>query len=126
MAGRGLATEASASASRTAEQLDEAKRSSLYAEDYEKDACGVGMIAQLQSKPSHKIVRDAIEVLERMEHRGGCGRDPSSGDGAGILTSLPHKFFAEELAKQKITLPAMGEYGVQFFVFSSHTHLLPP
>eukprot|EP00954_Amorphochlora_amoebiformis_P013207 1036570-Amorphochlora_amoeboformis.AAC.2 len=58
---------------------------SLYDPGNEKDACGVGFVANIKCKPSHLLVRDALEMLERMEHRGACGCDPDSGDGAGIL-----------------------------------------
>ncbi|ETV92507.1 hypothetical protein, variant [Aphanomyces invadans] len=64
----------------------------LYQRELEKDSCGVGILAQLQKKPSRKVVLQANEMLVRMSHRGGCGCDPASGDGAGMLVGMPHKF----------------------------------
>ncbi|KAF0719334.1 Aste57867_1118 [Aphanomyces stellatus] len=64
----------------------------LYKRDHEKDSCGVGILAQLQKKPSRKVVLQANEMLVRMSHRGGCGCDPASGDGAGMLVGMPHMF----------------------------------
>mmetsp|Transcript_15657 Transcript_15657/g.31772 ORF Transcript_15657/g.31772 Transcript_15657/m.31772 type:complete len:2161 (-) Transcript_15657:351-6833(-) len=85
---------------------------SLYDPANEKDACGVGFVANFKSKPSHLLVRDALEMLERMEHRGACGCDPDSGDGAGILVGIPHQFFKSDLKEQGIDLPEQGKYGV--------------
>ncbi|ETV69755.1 hypothetical protein, variant 4 [Aphanomyces astaci] len=68
------------------------KQSLLYQRDHEKDSCGVGILAQLQKKPSRKVVLQANEMLVRMSHRGGCGCDPASGDGAGMLVGMPHIF----------------------------------
>ncbi|RHY88824.1 hypothetical protein DYB35_009520 [Aphanomyces astaci] len=68
------------------------KQSLLYQRDHEKDSCGVGILAQLQKKPSRKVVLQANEMLVRMSHRGGCGCDPASGDGAGMLVGMPHMF----------------------------------
>ncbi|KAH9125252.1 hypothetical protein LEN26_003590 [Aphanomyces euteiches] len=64
----------------------------LYKRDHEKDSCGVGMLAHLEKKPSRKVVVQANEMLVRMSHRGGCGCDPASGDGAGMLVGMPHMF----------------------------------
>ena len=77
----------------------------LYLPEYEHDACGVGFICHIKGKSSNKTVSDALMMLERMNHRGGCGCDPNSGDGAGILTKLPDKFLRREMKKQGITLP---------------------
>lgn len=90
----------------------------LYDASKELDSCGVGMVASLKGKPSHEIVRDANTMLVRMAHRGGCGCDPASGDGAGILTGMPDGFLRsavkKELGKE---LPPLGSYaaGVVFF-----------
>jgi glutamate synthase (NADPH/NADH) large chain len=89
----------------------------LYRPEFEHDACGIGFTASLKGRKSHKIVRDAITMLERMDHRGACGCDPNSGDGAGILLQIPHEFFLEECAKLGITLPASGYYGVGMVFF---------
>ncbi len=89
----------------------------MYIPEMEKDACGIGFVASLKNCKSHKIVTDALEMLSRMEHRGGCGCDPKSGDGAGILMQLPHEFFRSECTKLGIKLPSFGEYSVAQTLF---------
>jgi glutamate synthase (ferredoxin) len=64
----------------------------LYDPSYEHDACGVGFIVDMKGRPSHQTVKDALEILINLDHRGACGCDPNSGDGAGILMRMPHKF----------------------------------
>jgi glutamate synthase (NADPH) large chain len=78
----------------------------------EKDSCGVGFIADIKGRKSHKIVEDALTILVNLEHRGAVGADPRAGDGAGILVQTPHKFFAKEAAALGFKLPAPGEYAV--------------
>src|SRR3984893_10548687 len=78
----------------------------------EKDSCGVGFIADIQGRKSHKIVEDALTILVNLEHRGAVGADPRAGDGAGILVQTPHKFFAKKAAELGFTLPAPGHYAV--------------
>src|ERR1700744_2685050 len=78
----------------------------------EKDSCGVGFIADIKGRKSHKIVEDALTILVNLEHRGAVGADPRAGDGAGILVKLPHKFFAKKAAALGFTLPAPGHYAV--------------
>ena len=84
----------------------------LYHPDYEHDACGVGFVVNIKGERSHEIVQKGLEVLENLEHRGACGCDPLTGDGAGILMQIPHEFFAREAARLGFTLPERGEYGV--------------
>src|SRR3954468_259598 len=84
----------------------------LYLPEYEHDACGVGFICHIKGKSSNTIVDNALTMLERMNHRGGCGCDPASGDGAGLLVKLPDKFLRREMKKQGVTLPTAGQYGV--------------
>jgi len=83
----------------------------LYDPMFEKDSCGVGFVANIKGKASHQIVTDAEIMLQRMEHRGGCGCEPTTGDGAGILTGMPHDFCVK-VAKQDlgVDLPAVGLY----------------
>ena len=78
----------------------------------EKDSCGVGFIADIKGRKSHKIVEDALTILVNLEHRGAVGADPRAGDGAGILVQLPHKFFAKKATELGFTLPAPGHYAV--------------
>jgi glutamate synthase (NADPH/NADH) large chain len=84
----------------------------LYRPEFEHDACGTGFIASLKGEPTHRMVADALTMLENMEHRGACGCDPDSGDGAGLLLQLPHWFFLEECTALSIRLPEPGAYGV--------------
>jgi len=84
----------------------------LYRPELEHDACGIGLVASIEGKRSHAIIRKGIQVLENLTHRGACGCDPETGDGAGITIQVPHRFFARECASLGFTLPAEGEYGV--------------
>ncbi|WP_337098219.1 glutamate synthase large subunit [Paenibacillus sp. YIM B09110] len=84
----------------------------LYDPQFEKDACGMGFVANIKGKKSHKIIRQALTLLENMEHRGGQGSEPNTGDGAGILLQIPHAFFSNEMKKQEIELPEEGQYAV--------------
>ena len=90
-------------------------RRGLYVPQLESDACGIGLIANLEKKYSHKLVSDALTMLENMEHRGACGCDPESGDGAGILIHVPHSLFVSE--HLSFELPDQGQYGVGAFFF---------
>ncbi|SEN11431.1 glutamate synthase large subunit [Lihuaxuella thermophila] len=83
----------------------------LYDPAYEHDACGIGFIANIKGKKSHEIVEKGLEMLRRMEHRGGQGSDPETGDGAGIMVQIPHHFF-EKGKEFETDLPSPGKYGV--------------
>ncbi|MEM8584913.1 MAG: glutamate synthase large subunit [Bacteroidota bacterium] len=95
----------------------------LYVPEMESDACGTGLIASLDNTPSHQIVQDALTMLGNMEHRGACGCEPDSGDGAGIMIQLPDAFFREVLAEQAIELPDLGSYGVAMVFLPADSHL---
>ncbi|MGK7949737.1 MAG: glutamate synthase large subunit [Xenococcaceae cyanobacterium] len=84
----------------------------LYDPRFEHDACGVGFIVHMNGKQSHELVEQALTILGNLEHRGACGAETNTGDGAGILMQIPHKFFKKVAAQENITLPAVGEYGV--------------
>ena len=84
----------------------------LYDPRFEHDACGIGFVASIKGQKSHDIIAKGIQVLINLTHRGACGCDPETGDGAGVLIQIPHKFFARECAKLGFTLPPAGEYGV--------------
>ena len=86
--------------------------SGLYDPANERDSCGVGFVAHIKGQPSHDIVRDALTMLTRMDHRGACGCEANTGDGAGILTALPHAFFQKVAAELGFTLPEPGRYAV--------------
>jgi glutamate synthase (NADPH/NADH) large chain len=82
----------------------------LYDPAYEHDACGVGLVADLQGRPSHALVDRAITVLLRLAHRGASGAEVDTGDGAGILIQIPDRFLREVCAAEGITLPPVGHY----------------
>ncbi|UPK70387.1 glutamate synthase large subunit [Chitinophaga filiformis] len=89
----------------------------LYHPDFEHDACGTGFTAHIKGRKSHQIIRDALTMLENMEHRGACGYEQNTGDGAGILIQLPHEFLYDECLKIGISLPEFGKYGVGMIFF---------
>ncbi len=82
----------------------------LYHPSNERDACGLGLIANIKGVKSHEIVQDGLKILLHLEHRGAVGADPLAGDGAGILVQLPHEFFAAEAERLGFKLPSPGEY----------------
>ncbi len=84
----------------------------LYDPRNEHDACGIGFVASVKGHKSHDIIQKGLQVLINLTHRGACGCDPETGDGAGVLIQVPHKFFVRECSKLGFTLPAAGEYGV--------------
>src|SRR4029078_11654807 len=84
----------------------------LYDPRQEHDACGIGFVAHIKGHKSHDIIVKCIQVLINLTHRGACGCDPETGDGAGVLIQIPHKFFARECATLGIEWPAPGEYAV--------------
>src|SRR5271155_2715120 len=84
----------------------------LYDPRNEHDACGIGFVVNVKGEQSHEIILKGLEILINLAHRGACGCDPETGDGAGILIQIPHKFFARECAELGFTLPPAGEYGV--------------
>jgi glutamate synthase domain-containing protein 2/glutamate synthase domain-containing protein 1/glutamate synthase domain-containing protein 3 len=89
----------------------------LYDPRFEHDACGVGFVADLKNVKSHDIVQKGIQVLLNLDHRGARGAEKETGDGAGILTQLPHGFFLQECSKLGISLPEPGEYAVGMCFF---------
>jgi len=84
----------------------------LYDPRHEHDACGVGFVVDLKGRKSSSIVKNALEVLLNLQHRGACGCEKNTGDGAGILMQVPHKFLTAACATARIQLPAAGQYGV--------------
>lgn len=84
----------------------------LYDPAFDKDSCGVGFVAELNGQSSRKTVTDALEMLVRMTHRGACGCEANTGDGAGILVALPHDYYQEVVDFQ---LPPQGNYAVGMF-----------
>jgi glutamate synthase domain-containing protein 2/glutamate synthase domain-containing protein 1/glutamate synthase domain-containing protein 3 len=99
------------------------KAAGLYDPRFEHDACGVGFICHLKGMASHRIVSDALRMLENMSHRGACGCEVDSGDGAGILIKTPDFFLREECKKLGFGLPAIGDYGVGMMFLPRDTKL---
>ncbi len=95
----------------------------LYDPSFEHDACGIGFVANIKGNKSHQHIADALTVLENMEHRGACGCEVNTGDGAGIMLQIPHEFFFDECLKQGVHLPAYGKYGVGFVFFPKEIRL---
>src|SRR5215469_13590800 len=84
----------------------------LYHPSLEHDACGIGFVASVKGQKSHDIIVKGIQVLINLTHRGACGCDPETGDGAGVLIQIPHEFFSRVCSQLGFSLPAPGEYGV--------------
>ena len=92
--------------------LRELAEHGLYAPHHEHDSCGVGVVANIKGAQSHQIITESLQVLVNLGHRGACGCDPETGDGAGILLQMPDAFFRQVCPGLGITLPALGDYGV--------------
>jgi len=90
----------------------------LYNPQFEHDACGVGFVVHMKGQKSHTIVEQALTILVNLEHRGACGCEPNTGDGAGILMQMPHRFMQKAAAAVNLTLPEPGHYAVGL-VYSS-------
>lgn len=86
----------------------------LYDPAMERDACGVGFVVDIKGRKSHDIVQGALEICIRLDHRGGCGCDLSTGDGAGIFMQISHNFFSQVCKDESFVLPGEGEYGLGF------------
>ena len=89
----------------------------LYSPQFEHDSCGIGFVAHIRGAQSHQIVSDALTILENMAHRGACGCENNSGDGAGLTIQIPHEFFVRECKKVNVHLPGYERYGVGVLFF---------
>ena len=87
------------------------EKQGLYDPRFEHDACGVGFVVNVKGRKSHRILEQAIQVLKNLDHRGACGCEVNTGDGAGVLIQMPHAFNEEVCRKARILLPALGDYG---------------
>ena len=92
--------------------LKELAGKGLYSPELEHDSCGVGVVADIKGRKSHKIIEEGLQVLINLGHRGAAGSDPETGDGAGVLLQMPHEFFRGECERLGFMLPAEGRYGV--------------
>ena len=88
------------------------KKQGLYNPANEHDACGVGFVANIHGKKSHEIIEQGLTILDNLTHRGATGYDPKLGDGAGLLSQIPHEFFVAEADNLGISLPEVGHYGI--------------
>ncbi len=100
-----------------------AGKTGLYHPSFERDACGIGFVANIKGHKSHQHITDALTVLENMEHRGACGCEANTGDGAGIMLQIPHEFFFDECLKSGVHLPSYGKYGVGMIFFPKEIRL---
>ena len=95
-----------------------AQAQGLYRASHERDACGIGFVAEVKGRKSHEIITQGLDVLVKLTHRAGCGADGKTGDGAGLLFQIPDDFFRTDLKARGIEFPAPTEYGVgMFFLF---------
>jgi glutamate synthase (NADPH) large chain len=97
--------------------MDQEQFMGMYDPSFEKDSCGIGFVANLKGKKSHEVIKDSLTMLENMEHRGGCGCENNTGDGAGILIQIPHTFYKHISKDLRIALPDAGEYGTGITFF---------
>ncbi|RSL33401.1 glutamate synthase large subunit [Salibacterium salarium] len=88
------------------------QKEGLYNSEFEHDNCGIGFLANIKGKRSHDIVENALTILANLEHRGGQGDEPNTGDGAGMLLQIPHRFFEKYEEDLSFRLPEEGYYGV--------------
>ena len=92
----------------------------LYDSSFEHDNCGIGAVIDIEGRKSHKLVGDALSIVERLEHRAGKDAEGKTGDGVGILTQIPHKFFSKKMKEDGIELPGERGYGVGMFFFPTN------
>ena len=89
----------------------------LYRPSCEHDACGVGAVVEINGRPSHRTVDDALKIVEKLEHRAGKDAEGKTGDGVGILVQISHRFFSQAAPQAGIQLPGEREYGIGVFFF---------
>jgi glutamate synthase domain-containing protein 1 len=89
----------------------------LYDPWFEHDACGVGFVVDMKGRKSHRILEQGLQVLQNLDHRGAAGSESNTGDGAGVLLQMPHKFLLKASVGARVTLPAEGEYGCGMIFF---------
>ncbi|MCB9799439.1 MAG: glutamate synthase large subunit [Candidatus Omnitrophica bacterium] len=93
------------------------KKQGLYDPQFEHDSCGVGFVANIKGVQSYQIVQQAIQILVNLDHRGACGCEENTGDGAGILMQIPHKLFSQVCPQEGFEIPEPGDYGVGMIFF---------
>ena len=98
-------------------QMERIRKEGLYDPSFEHDNCGIGAIIDIEGRKSHSLVNDALSIVENLDHRAGKDAEGKTGDGVGILTQIPHRFFVKKLKEQGIELPGERQYGVGMFFF---------
>ncbi|MBQ9505478.1 MAG: glutamate synthase subunit alpha, partial [Lachnospiraceae bacterium] len=101
----------------TTDRFEEIRDKGLYRQEFEHDNCGIGAIIDIKGRAGHTLVSDALSIVENLEHRAGKDAEGKTGDGVGILTQIPHKFFARKLREEGVDLPGYRQYGVGMFFF---------
>ena len=101
----------------TAERLEKLRQEGLYDPSFEHDNCGIGAVIDIEGRKSHALVCDALSIVEHLDHRAGKDAEGRTGDGVGILTQIPHRFFQKKLTEQGVNLPGERQYGVGMFFF---------
>ena len=96
----------------TKEYTPELSTDGLYDPSFEHEACGVGLVANTRGVKSHGVIRQGLEVLINLGHRGAAGADPETGDGAGIMMQMPHEFIVSEFGRLGVRVPDVGSYGI--------------
>ncbi|MCR5322198.1 MAG: glutamate synthase large subunit [Lachnospiraceae bacterium] len=99
------------------DMFEKIEQQGLYRPSFEHDNCGIGAIINIEGNPDHKVVSDALSIVENLEHRAGKDAEGKTGDGVGILTQIPHKFFLKTMKAEGIELPGYRQYGVGMFFF---------
>jgi len=99
------------------DQFQEIREKGLYRPEFEHDNCGIGAIIDIEGRASHTLLSDALSIVENLEHRAGKDAEGKTGDGVGILTQIPHKFFVKKMKEQGVKLPGERRYGVGMFFF---------
>src|SRR4030095_10979550 len=96
------------------------EKKGLYDPRFAHDACGAGLVVNIKGEKSHEIVEQALTVLQNLDHRGACGCEENTGDGAGILMQIPHAFLKDACSGLGFQLPDPGEYGVGMIFLPDH------
>ncbi|MCR5835814.1 MAG: glutamate synthase large subunit [Lachnospiraceae bacterium] len=98
-------------------QLEKIEQNGLYNKSFEHDNCGIGAVIDIKGRPGHQLVCDALSIVENLEHRAGKDAEGKTGDGVGILTQIPHKYFKKIMKENGVDLPDKRQYGVGMFFF---------
>ncbi len=103
---------------------DNMNQRGLYDPSFEHDSCGIGAVIDVEGRASHRMVDDALKIVENLEHRAGKDAEGRTGDGVGILTQIPHEFFVKVMREQGVELPGPRQYGVGMFFFPQNDLLM--